>query len=131
MKAMKEKHWAMLDIVGMLILLVGVLGVIGIIPLGVNPSAAVMVVGIVMIVIASAFIQRQGKRLRKEHEEFIRFDEIRREARKVPNDLEEGYVIDYTAEPSRAISYKNNEVQEETFCTMSDEDEESDILIVH
>jgi hypothetical protein len=101
--------WTALDIVGMMILIAGALGVIGYLTLSQMVSEILIAVGIALIIISSIFIHNEGRKLRKEYEEYERFDEIRNDARSVPNDLNEGYMIDYTEEPSRAISYKNNE----------------------
>jgi len=148
----KGHTWAFLDVIGMALLSAGALGVIEIISLGQLTSEILMAVGIVLIVISSTFIQVEGTRLRKEQEEFEksevqrsyelealrkeqeefeRFEEIRNDARWVPNDLDEPYLIDYTAEPSRAISYKNNVPKKETRLLEHDENSKNGILIIH
>ncbi|MDR1690627.1 MAG: hypothetical protein LBR42_02130 [Candidatus Methanoplasma sp.] len=113
MVKIKRPVWAVSDVIGMAVLTVGALGIIGIINLDQTLSAALIAIGIIVISVSSAFIQIDGMKLRKEHSEYQRFDEIKRDARLVPNDLKEGYLIDYTAEPSRAISYKNKEPEPE------------------
>ncbi|MCL1810692.1 MAG: hypothetical protein FWG41_00500 [Methanomassiliicoccaceae archaeon] len=124
--------WTILDIIGMVLLIVGVLGVIDILSIGTDTSIKVMAAGIVLIVVSSIFIQIEGMRLRREHDEFRRFDEIREKARLVPNDLDEGYLIDYTAEPGSAIDYKENEPPNETeFAEQNEDASDGDILIVY
>ncbi|MDR0309897.1 MAG: hypothetical protein LBH88_03985 [Candidatus Methanoplasma sp.] len=115
--------WALLDIIGMLLLAVGAFGVIGFISVPMLASQVLIAAGIIAIAVSALFIHLDGRELRKEHEEFMRFDEIRKDARLVPNDLDEGYIIDYTAEPSRAISYRNNESEPETV----QEDQDGDV----
>jgi len=100
--------WMVADIAGMMLLVVGVLGFIEIISADKVVSEALMAAGMALIVISAVFIQAEGKKLRKESEEFRRVDEIRKEMWLVPNDLEEGYQIDFTANPRHAIKYRNN-----------------------
>ncbi|MDR1404506.1 MAG: hypothetical protein LBJ20_02920 [Candidatus Methanoplasma sp.] len=107
----KEKGyiWAILDAAGIVPLAVGTLGVISVIPIGLTASSVLLAAGIIIITVSSAFIALNSSRFRKEYRDFIRFDEIRTDARLVPNNLREGYVIDYTADADCAISYTANE----------------------
>ncbi|MDR3074747.1 MAG: hypothetical protein LBU30_01750 [Candidatus Methanoplasma sp.] len=100
--------WAICDVAGIIPLVLGALGVISLIPLGLALSEVLLAIGIVLISVSSAFIALDGSRLKKEHREYERFDRIRENARLVPDDLEEGYMIDYTADPDCAISYNPN-----------------------
>ena len=127
----KRYIWAILDIIGMVLLAVGALGVVELISLDYLMSKILIAVGIALIVISSIFIQVEGWRLRKENDEFQRFDEIRNDARRVPNDLVEPYLIDYTAEPSCAICYKNNGPKKETRLREHDEDWENKVLVIY
>jgi len=127
----KRYVWAVLDIIGMVILAAGALGMVELISLGYQISKVLLAAGVVLIIISSAFIQLEGWRLRKKNNEFMRFDTIRNDARRVPNDLEEPYLIDYTAEPSCAISYKNNGPKKETRLREHDEDWENKFLIIY
>ena len=129
-KKVKGSVWAAADVIGMAILAVGALGYIDIFTLDSMASIALIVIGIIIIIISSVFIQLDGMRLRKEHDEFRRFEEIRNEARIVPNDLNEPYQIDYTAEPSRAIIYKKNEPIKETRLAAREEPED-EVLIIY
>jgi len=116
--------WTVLEVVGMVLLAAGALTIMLFTPPQVSIATVYIAVGIAVIVIASVFIGLDGRRLRKEDHEFRRFEEIRDEARNVPNDLKEGYFIDYTAEePSGAISYvsKESEGQTEQSCICSDD----------
>jgi hypothetical protein len=129
----KRWVWALLVIIGMILLAVGAFGVTGIIPLGIE-SEIMMAAGIIIMALSSAVIQLMGSKLKKEFKEFERFEQIRNDALLVPNNLKEGYVIDYTAEPSRAICYRNNEPEPEEVQVKEEEEEddsESDILIVY
>jgi len=77
-------------------------------------SSIFIFAGIVLIVTASVFISLDGRELRKEDAEYRRFETIRDEARLVPNDLDEGYIIDYTAtDPNIGISFRRNPPPEE------------------
>jgi hypothetical protein len=105
--------WAVLDILGMIILAVGAFGVMEMIGIDFQISIGLMVIGIILILISSAFIQIDGHLLRKEDEAYRRFEEIKNKARSVPNDLKEGYLIDYTAEPDNAVSYGRQELMTE------------------
>lgn len=108
----------------MVLLAAGALAIMLVTPPKVSVSTVYIAVGIAIIIISSAFIALDGRKLRKEDTEFRRFERIRDEARHVPNDLKEGYLIDYTAEePDGAISYVSNgsEVQDEPVCTCSDD----------
>ena len=123
--------WTASDIIGMILLAVGIFGFIELMPLDQIVSEVLMGAGIILIVISAVFIQMEGRKLRKESEEFRRVDEIRRDARLVPNDLKGGYQIDFTAEPSRAISYRNNEPEESHTEDDFEEVSDDDVLIVY
>ena len=100
--------WALLDVLGMVLLAAGAFMIMTMFPFP-ETAKALIAIGIVFIVVASAFILLEGRRLRIEDNEFRRFEEIRDSARMVPNDLDEGYLIDYTADPEDAIFYMYNE----------------------
>lgn len=122
--------WVVLEILGMVMLTAGAFGIMDIIGLDMQASIGSMVLGIMLIIISSAFIQIEGHELRKEDKEFRRFDAVRNEARLVPNDLKEGYLIDYTAEPCNAVSYRSSwpdETRAERDAAASDDD----VLIVY
>jgi hypothetical protein len=71
-------------------------------------------------------------KLRREHDEFRRFDEVRKKARQVPNNLKEGYLIDYTAEPDSAISLGNSGSENENEPTEHDEgDSDGSVVIIY
>ncbi|MDR2698474.1 MAG: hypothetical protein LBB30_02195 [Candidatus Methanoplasma sp.] len=123
--------WTVADIVGMVLVAVGILGFIEVISVDQTLSEVLMAVGMVLIAISAVFIQIEGGRLRKEGEEYKRFDEIRTNARRVPNDLEESYQIDYTAEPSRAIRYRNNSPEESHTEMDFEEVSDDDVIILY
>jgi len=104
--------WAILDVLGMVLLAAGAIFVMQTTSPDLSASMALIAAGIVLIVVSSVFIGISGRRFRKEYEEFERFDEIRTGALQVPDDLEEGYLIDYTGEPDNAIRYRDNESKE-------------------
>jgi hypothetical protein len=121
-----EKYaWTIMEILGIVLLAVGAFGVIDIVRLDQQISIGLMVLGIMLISISSGFIHLEGNELRKEDHEIRRFIKIRDEARLVPNDLKEGYLIDYTAEePDTAVRYVRNrpEIQCECDSVVSDGD---------
>ncbi|AIZ56070.1 hypothetical protein Mpt1_c01690 [Candidatus Methanoplasma termitum] len=107
MAKVDKRIWVILDVIGMILLAVGALRIMTMFP---QPKDAVplIIIGIALIVVASVFIFLMGRELRIEDAEFRRFEDIRDSARMVPNDLDEGYVIDYTADPDDAIFYMYN-----------------------
>jgi len=104
--------WTVLNVAGMILLAAGALTVIFAKYPNPTVSAMFMVAGIIFIVVSAVFVSSDGRKLRKEDEEFRRFEKIRDDARLIPNDLKEGYLIDYTADPENAISYKDNEPEQ-------------------
>jgi len=100
--------WTVLEIMGMVLLAAGALSLIFAHSLNTTIQIVYIMAGIALIIVSSAFIQLEGSKLRKEDKEYRRFEKIRDEARAVPNDLDEGYIIDYTADPERAVSYRSN-----------------------
>ena len=118
--------WMVMNVVGMILLAAGALSIMLIVRPETSVSGTYMAVGILLIVVSAVFISLEGRRLRKEDEEYRRFEKIRDDARLVPDDLREGYLIDYTAEgPDSGISYRSNEPEkhlEEAFEESSDED---------
>jgi hypothetical protein len=126
MAKVDRRIWAILDIIGMILLAVGALTIMMSFPIP-EYAEAVMLVGIILIVVASVFIFLIGRELRKEDMEFRRFEGIRDSARMVPNDLDEGYVIDYTADPDDAIFYMHNKTNPED----NDQGIRSDEMIVY
>ncbi len=80
----------------------------GLIPIPNALAILIMIIGMMMIAMSSLFIHLYGSKIRKQHNEFVRFDKVRSEARLVPNDLDEGYIIDYTADLENAIIYTKN-----------------------
>ncbi|MDR3206482.1 MAG: hypothetical protein LBT41_05275 [Candidatus Methanoplasma sp.] len=91
--------WAVLDIIGMVILAIGVCAYVEIFPvnLGEAPSLVTMGIGIVLIFEASVFIHLEGIRIARILEE----NERRQSPlpSQIPDDSDEGYIIDYTAIP--------------------------------
>jgi len=100
---MVNKHqWAILDVIGMVLLAIGAVIIMTWFP---YPKAAevVLVAGLGIIIVSSFFIYLDGRTLRKEDLKFREFDEVRAIAREVPNDLREGYLIDLTADPENVV----------------------------
>lgn len=122
MITVKKEVWPLLDIVGLVILTIGALGIMEVISVGITLSSVILAIGIILIVTASIFIFLDGHNLRKEFKEFQRFDEIRKATREVPNDLDEGYGIDFTASPENAVTYTLNETTE---CVCEADEEEN------
>lgn len=124
MIAVRKETWALLDLLGIIILAAGAFFLITAdYGKSITIYAVIMAIGIVLIILSSFFIFMDGRRLRKEFKEFQRFDEIRTEARKVPDDLKTGYVIDYTAaDPADAIDYTPDEIEDECVCLEDDDD---------
>jgi hypothetical protein len=122
--------WTVLMIFGMILLAAGAFSVIFILNPDVTMSAVYMVAGIALILVSSAFIHLDGSKLRKKDEDFWRFDEIRTEARKVPNNLKEGYMIDYNApEPGKAVSFSTKGTEKSA--ENSDEKPDEDVLVIY
>jgi hypothetical protein len=121
--------WAIMEILGMVLLVFGAFGVMGLIGLGHQASIGLMVLGIMLILISSIFIQIEGHELRKEDDGYRRFEEVRDEARLVPDNLNEGYVIDYTAEPGKAVSYRSNDP--ESVQLENNEHSDCDVRIIY
>jgi len=107
-----ERFWVLIDILGMILLTIGALSIMT----STTPSTTwqefCLGLGIALIIIPSVAIAFQGHILRKEFDSFQRFDEARKEAHTVPDDLEDGYLIDYTAEPGK-VAVWNEEPKEE------------------
>jgi hypothetical protein len=101
--------WAILCVLGIVLLFVGMLGYIGVFSLGDAVSTVILGMGAILIVEATIFIRLEMNKLAKEVAEHERLMEIRNDSASVPNDLKSGYVIDLTAEPSRAIIYDNDQ----------------------
>jgi len=122
--------WTVLSVVGMILLVAGALTVMFVRPPDMTISKIFMAVGIVFIIVSAVFISIDGWKLRKEDREFRRFEKIRDDAALVPNDLKDGYLIDYTADPDDAISYTSNEPEpvHEEYCGDRSED---DIRIIY
>jgi len=131
MDSIDPSLWTVLNIVGMILLVAGALTVMLVVHPETFVSALYMAVGIVLIVVSSILTSLDGRKLRKEDEEYRRFERIRDQARLVPDDLREGYMIDYSTEdPDNGISYRSNEPEqhnEENFEECADED----VLIIH
>jgi hypothetical protein len=94
-----QRIWPLLDIIGMVLLSVGAVLIMWSMTSTNQGPSIIIGAGIALIVISSIAIGFQGRKLRKKFERFHNFDDVRKEARAVPDDLEEGYFIDYTAEP--------------------------------
>ena len=123
--------WTVLIVVGMILLAAGALTVMLVPHPEVSASAIFMVAGIAFIVISAVFINIDGRKLRKDDEEFRRFEKIRDEVRYVPDNLEEGYLIDYTAsEIDGSISYRNNE-REQIYEEYPEESSDDDVVIIY
>jgi hypothetical protein len=118
--------WAILCILGIVLLLIGMLGYIGVFSLGEAISTVIMGAGVILIIEATIFIRLEMNKLAKEIADHERLKEIRSDSANVPNDLESGYIIDLTAEPSRAIVYDNDP---ECTCESSDEACDEDIIV--
>ena len=103
-------QWALLDVLGMVLLAAGAFVIVTQFPFP-RIAEIVLVIGIIIIVVSSFFIFLEGRKLRKEDEKFRRFEKKRASARQVPNDLEEGYLIDYTADPDQVVSFKSNDAR--------------------
>ena len=121
--------WTVLIILGMIMLTVGAFGVFGFIVLDQEISIGLMVLGIMFIIISSIFIQIEGHMLRRKDSEFHKFEEVRDETRQVPNDLDEGYLIDYTAEPGSAVGQGSG--GQEVHCSCAEAASEEDASIVY
>jgi len=102
----------LLDILGMALLAAGAIYIIKTVSPDMTVPVALMAAGIALIVASSTVIGVNGRRFKKEYEEFERFGEIRKEVQRVPDDLDEGYLIDYTAEPEQAVRFKSNGIGE-------------------
>jgi len=100
--------WAILCVLGVVLLLTGMLGYIGVFSFGDAVSTVILGMGAILIVEATIFIRLELNKVAKEIAEHERLKEIRKDAVNVPDDLENGYIIDLTAEPSRAITYDND-----------------------
>ena len=123
--------WTVLNVVGMILLAAGALSIMLVMQPQTDISAAYIAAGAVLITISSLFISLDGRKLRKEDEEYRRFEKIRDDARMVPNDLKEGYLIDYSAaNPDDAISYRNNG-PEQTHEEISEDQSDDDVLIIY
>lgn len=111
MFVIRRKFWALLVIVGIAITATGVAGVILTASAeGVSISGPIIAAGMITVFIASCFIFKEGRKLKKDLKAFRKFDEIRSKAQDTPNDLDKGYLIDYTADPENAIRYTPNEI---------------------
>ena len=129
-----QSLWTVLCIVGMILLAAGALTVMLIVRPETAVSVAFIIAGMILIVISSIFISIDGRNLRKEDAEFRRFEAIRDEARLVPDDLDEGYMIDYTAaDPDSGISFRRNTPPEQVQrdVDINAEHSEDDIVIVY
>ncbi len=98
-----------MNLIGLILLAVGAFGIFFTSSHNLTIQIFYMAAGIILIIASSVLIQMEGSRLRKEDNEYRRFEEIKMEARRVPNDLKDGYLIDYTADPCNAVSYRSNE----------------------
>jgi hypothetical protein len=100
--------WAILCVLGVILLFMGMLGYIGIFSFGDAVSTVILGMGVILIVEATIFIRIEMNKIAKEIAEHERLKEICKDSADVPDDLKSGYIIDLTAEPSRAITYEND-----------------------
>lgn len=104
MVKVNRRLWAFFDILGMVLMGFGAFLITTMFPFP-DVAPVFLAAGIMLIVAASSLIFLEGRKLSAEDKEFRRFEEIRDSARMVPNDLDECYLIDYTAEPEDAIFF--------------------------
>jgi len=100
--------WAILCVLGVVLLLMGMLGYIGVFSFGDSVSTVILGMGAILIVEATIFIRIEMNKISKEVAEHERLKKICEDSADVPDDLKSGYIIDFTAEPSRAITYDND-----------------------
>ncbi|MDR0523142.1 MAG: hypothetical protein LBG62_01785 [Candidatus Methanoplasma sp.] len=106
----ERRIWLAADAAGMLAAAIGAASYVGALPMGLGEAASLVVLGIGAILILESliFVGIEGARVDREVEEHNRLDAIRADSYNVPDDLHGGYLIDYTAEPSRAVRYEND-----------------------
>ena len=107
-----------MDIIGILVMFVGVLGFVGIISMDAAIATVISGVGIMLIIQSSIFIHLERTQLNREVEEFERMRAIREEIGSVPDNMEKGYLIDLTAEPEYAVQHGKTEE-----CEYAEDDE--------
>jgi len=127
--------WAILGAVGTVIMLIGFLGFIDVISTG-EPIAIVLFgLGVILIVQSTIYAYLERCKIAKEIEVYERTVAARKMVASVPNDLDEGYVIDLTAEPDVIVEYgdrprdENIEVSSEyenSSCIVSSVDHEDE-----
>jgi len=108
-----ERIWILIDIIGLVLLAVGAVIIMWSMTSNRLGPAICMGVGIALIILSSTAVGIQGHLLRKKYEKYQRFDEVRKEASAVPDDLEGGYLIDYTAEPGKAVQWSSEPKDED------------------
>jgi len=124
--------WMILNVAGIFLLAAGALTIMFVSPPKPSVSMVYIAVGITLIVATALLVGVEGYKLRKEDEEFRRFEEIRDEARMVPNDLRDGYLIDYTAaNTKKAISYTDNETETCNDAEYFDDHSDDDVVIIY
>jgi hypothetical protein len=104
-----SRFWPLLDILGMALLAAGALAIMFSKTNNISAAWFCVGAGIALIIIASIAIAFQGHKLRGRFLRFQKFDNARTEAREVPNDLEDGYLIDYTAEPGNVAVWNDKD----------------------
>jgi len=112
-KRADERVWILIDLIGLLLLAVGAVIIMWSMTSNRLGPAICLGAGVALIILSSVAIGIQGHKLRKKFENYQRFDEVRKEANAVPDDLEGGYLIDYTAEPGKAVQWSSESKEED------------------
>ncbi|MCL2317436.1 MAG: hypothetical protein FWC44_00055 [Methanomassiliicoccaceae archaeon] len=102
MVSVYKHRWAILDVVGMVLLAIGAYHIMTQFPYP-KTAEVVLIAGLGLIIVSSIFIYLDGRDLRKEDMKLREFEEVRAVAREVPNDLRDGYLIDLTADPENVV----------------------------
>ena len=90
--------WAILSVVGMILLAIGFVGYIDVIPTGELIAMIIFCLGIILVVLATIYIRLERRDVVKEIDEYDRGEAVRSVVAEVPNDLKGGYIIDLTAD---------------------------------
>ncbi|MDY0224395.1 MAG: hypothetical protein RBR05_03225, partial [Candidatus Methanomethylophilaceae archaeon] len=101
MVEINRKAWLVLDVVGVIVLLIGVIGFVGLIDIGETASTVVFGIGVFLIIESAVFIYLEGLTIRTELQEIEESKKLIDRANTVSDSSDENYILDLTKEPEK------------------------------
>lgn len=121
MVEINRKAWLVLDVVGVIVLLIGVIGFVGLIDIGETASTVVFGIGVFLIIESAVFIYLEGLTIRTELQEIEESKKLIDRANTVSDSSDENYILDLTKEPEKmseqdeGIMSESKEVSAESY----------------